>query len=295
MVRTTEVKGDLIPYQAGVVIVTPLDTNGKRKKSEAVATQKDFLQSTQIVESRTSEELPNGNGSDKPFMTQKLYTLTVIANTYDPRFHACVAGRLESQVEANATTTIVPKEWSAEPQRVGDSPYTYEIAFGTTAASGVSYTPAADADGEIEVMVQDTYGNWLEDISNSTTTTVLAKGNFKYDSATNILSVSSDYNNVPLRGIVYVVCANGAMKTTNDEMLKAPQFHIAVFGYARSASSEEAYPRTTYLKKATYNGDITDPATQKSISNPLTYTFQSAPVPEGTKVFEEIIEQLPSA
>ena len=43
----TSVMGDYVPYEAGVVIITPLDKNGVPDKSRAIATQRDFLQSTQ--------------------------------------------------------------------------------------------------------------------------------------------------------------------------------------------------------------------------------------------------------
>ena len=39
----------------------------------------------------------------------------------------------------------------------------------------------------------------------------------------------------------------------------------------------------------------TDTTTQKSINNPLTYNFTSAPVPKGVKVFKEYIEALSTA
>ena len=51
----TSVMGDYVPYEAGVVIITPLDKNGVPDKSRAIATQRDFLQSTQTSETRTMD------------------------------------------------------------------------------------------------------------------------------------------------------------------------------------------------------------------------------------------------
>ena len=55
----TSVMGDYVPYEAGVVILTPFDKNGVADKDAQIATHHDFLQSTQTSETRTSETLPN--------------------------------------------------------------------------------------------------------------------------------------------------------------------------------------------------------------------------------------------
>ena len=288
----TSVMGDFVPYEAGVVIITPLDKNGVPDKSRAVATQRDFLQSTQTSETRTMETLANGNGNDKPFATGAQFKIAVIANVYDPRFHALAANRTVTEMTAGATANVARRETTIVPLKVGTTaPYTYEVAFGTT--SGCEYTPAADADGDYDIMVQDGFGNFLENGGASVTT--LEVGIFEYDPDTKKMSFSSDYDEIPLRCVLYEVMPYGGMKIENNEQLSTPLFRVEVFGYAKSAESEEVYPRTTIIERATYDGDITDTTTQKSINNPLTYNFTSAPVPKGVKVFKEYIEALSTA
>ena len=290
----TSVMGDYVPYEAGVVIITPLDKNGVPDKSRAIATQRDFLQSTQTSETRTMETLANGNGNDKPFATGAQFKIAIISNVYDPRFHALAANRTITEMAVGDTANVARRETTIVPLKVGSTaPYTYEVAFGTTSAGGVAETPAMDADGDYGIMVQDRFGNFLENGGAAATT--LKVGIFKYDSGTKKMSFSSDYNNIPLRCVFYEVMPYGGMKIENNEQLSTPLFRVEVFGYAKSAESEEVYPRTTIIERATYDGDITDTTTQKSINNPLTYNFTSAPVPKGVKVFKEYIEALSTA
>ena len=137
----TSVMGDYVPYEAGVVIITPLDKNGVPDKSRAVATQRDFLQSTQTSETRTMETLANGNGNDKPFATGAQFKIAVISNVYDPRFHALAANRTITEMAVGDTANVARRETTIVPLKVGGTaPYTYEVAFGTT--GGVAETPA---------------------------------------------------------------------------------------------------------------------------------------------------------
>ena len=290
----TSVMGDYVPYEAGVVIITPLDKNGVPDKSKAVATQRDFLQSPQTSETRTMETLANGHGNDKPIATGAQFKIAVIANVSEPRFHALAANRTITELAVGDTANVARRETTIVPLKVGlTDPYTYEVAFGTTTAGGVTATPAMDADGDYDIMVQDGFGNFLENGGAAVTT--LEVGIFEYDSGTKIMSFSADYEEIPLRCVFYEVMPYGGMKIENNEQLSTPMFRVEVFGYAKSAESEEVYPRTTIIERATYDGDITDTTTQKSINNPLTYNFTSAPVPKGVKVFKEYIEALSTA
>ena len=288
----TSVMGDFVPYEAGVVILTPLDKNGTPDKSKAIATQRDFLQSTQTSETRTMETLANGNGNDKPFATGAQFKVAIVSNVYDPRFHALAANRTVTELAAGATANVSRQETTITPVKVGTTaPYTYEVAFGTT--GGVVDTPAADSDGDYDLMVQDGFGNFLENGGASVTT--LEVGIFEYDPDTKIMSFSSDYEDIALRCVFHKVMPYGGMLIENNEPLATPMFRVEVFGFAKSAESEEVYPRTTIIERATYDGDITDTTTQKSINNPLTYNFTSAPVPKGVKVYKEYIEALSTA
>ena len=287
----TSVMGDMIPYEAGVVILTPLDKNGVADKDAQVATKHDFLQSTQTSETRTSEALPNGNGKDKNFVTDSVHKIAVIANFYDPRFHALAADRTLSRLEAAVTANIMRREVTITPLKVGSTaPYTYEVAFGTTATGAVAQTPAVDADGDYNIMVQDGFGNFLENGGAAVTT--LETGVFEYDSGTKIMSFSSAYEAIPLRCIFYEVMPYGGMKLASKSVLKTPMFRVEVFGRVKSAANEDVYNRMTVIERATYDGDVTDPMTQKSINNPLTYNFTEAPVPAGVEGYQEYVEAL---
>lgn len=102
MAKTTTVRKDLIPYRAGVVVVTPLDANKRPDYTKSVATEYDFLTSTQTSVTRTTETLANGNGSDKEYITDETYNLAVVGNTFNPVFHGVVTGRIETLPEKNA-------------------------------------------------------------------------------------------------------------------------------------------------------------------------------------------------
>ena len=290
----TSVMGDLIPYDAGIVILTPLDKNGRKENDKAVFTGKDFIQTTQTVESITMETLPNGRGDDKDFQTKHQYTLTIVTGIYDLRFHAMAANRIVSAVSAGSTTDLQGVEVEITPIKVGSTaPYTYEVAFGTSAAGGVADTPAADADGVYDLKVQDTYGNFLENGGAAVTT--LEAGVFKYNSGTKIMSFSSDYKGIPLRCIFFKVPTYGGAKIVNDPVLKSKQFHVKVLGEVKSAATEDVYPLETLLKKCTYAADVSDPMGQRSINGTCTYVFKSAPVANGVSVYEQFVPALTTA
>lgn len=290
----TSVMGDLIPYDAGIVILTPLDKNGRQEISNAVFTGKDFIQTTQTVEAITMETLPNGRGDDKDFQTKHQYTLTIVTGIYDLRFHAMAANRIVSAVAAGSTTDLQGVEVEITPLKVGSTaPYTYEVAFGTTATGAVADTPAVNSDGVYDVKVQDTFGNFLENGGAAVTT--LEAGVFEYDSGTKIMSFSSDYEGIPLRCIFFKVPTYGGAKVVNNPVLKSKQFHVRVLGAVKSAANEDNYPLETLLKKCTYAADVSDPMGQRSINGTCTYVFKSAPVGKDVSVYEQFIPALTTA
>ena len=274
------IKRDLIPYRAGVVVVIPFSADGVLQRDKAVATEYDFLQSTQTTVTQTVETLPNGNGADKDFITSQTYQLQIVANTYDPVFHNLITNRIEDTAPA-----IVPTEITAHITKGGESePFTYGFTFTT------DYTaPVADIDGNYNFIIEDGYGNILKKVSGTTVT--LDETNYTYDSATKTLNFAAAYEGKDLRCIYYYTpVAEDTFAVKSNPILKTPEYRIEIYGKQKSADGDTVYNRTTILEKASYSGDVTDPTTQKSISNALTYTLKSAPVNPDVSVYHEYIE-----
>lgn len=270
--KTTTVRKDIIPYEAGVVILTPLDANKKPDYTRSVATQRDFLTSTQTSVTRTVETLANGNGSDKDFITDEVYNLTVVGNTYNPQFHAAVAGRIESE----PATELMPYEFSANVPGAAE----YEIQLGTGGV--VELEPAADADGKYNFIVEDSYGNVMA----ATKTAPEDAQHYQYDSATKALIFNEEAANMNVRVIMWVA-TDGGYKIESNPILTQPEYQIECFGISMSAGSDEKYRVVTKLLRATTTGDLSEQATQKSKSAPITYNFKSTPVPAGVSVYSQ--------
>lgn len=277
MAKTTTVRKDLIPYEAGVVVLTPLDENKRPQYEKSVATGYDFLTSTQTSVSHTTETLANGNGQDKDYVTDETYTLTVIGNTYNPVFHATVLNRIETLPEKHLMLTEAT--WNL-PNTVADGT-DLEITFGTS--GNIAVVPAADEDGNVNFIVEDSYGNNLVRVDAASK---LEKGTYFYDADSKALQFSEDYKGAMIR-IIYSYEDANAIVYTNDPILKQPEYMVQVFGLSQSASTSDTYKVVTTLKRATASGDVTDQITQKSKSAPITYTFTSTPVPSGVSVYSQ--------
>ena len=273
MGKTVTVRKDIIPYEAGVVILTPLDANKRPDYTKAVATERDFLTSTQTSVTRTVETLENGNGSNKDFITDETYNLVVVGNTYNPQFHAAVAGRIESEPE----TELVPHEFSFTLPQTAE---TYQITFG--ADQDITVEPAADADGNYNFIVEDTYGNVMTKVEEAPA----AGGEYQYDDTTKALIFNAADAGMNVRVIMYIATDGGYMIESNP-ILTQPEYQIECFGISMSAGTDEKYKVVTRLLRATTTGDISEQATQKSKSAPITYNFKSTPVPAGVSVYKQ--------
>lgn len=274
--RTTQVRKDLIPYNAGVVILTPLDANKKPMYERAVATQYDFLTSTQTSVSRTTETLANGNGQDKDFTIDERYTVTVVGNTFNPVFHGVATGRIETL----PTRELVPEQitFNLAPT-VSDPGGNLEITFGV--GKDFEQVPAADADGQFNFIVEDSYGNVLTRMDSP------VFGAYSYDSDTKALQFSKEYVNAEIR-VIYWREDLDTIRYDSNPILSQPEYQLQAFGITTSASTDQKYRVITTIKRCTATGDITDQTTQKSKSAPITYTFQSTPVPEGVSSYSQV-------
>lgn len=273
--KTTTVRKDIIPYRAGCVILTPLDANKKPDYSRSVATGWDFLTSTQTSVTRNAEDLANGNGQDKSYPLDEVYTVTVVTNVYNPVFHGVVTGRIETLPDK----TLVPTEISHSlPDTLGEGD-NLTITFGES--GDYPTVPAPDAEGKYSFVVEDSYGNVLTMLDTP------EKGAYSFDPDTKTLSFSEDYKGALIRVIYYYEDAN-TIRYDSNPIIQEPEYLIQMYGQSQSASTGDTYKVVTILQRATASGDITDQTTQKSKSAPITYTFTSAPVPAGTSVYSQI-------
>lgn len=260
-----KVRDDLIPLKAGIVRLTPLDANGNPIYAEAITTKRQFLTSTQITTTRTSETLPNGNGSDKDFPTDERHTLALVTQTYDPKFHAMLSGSetVTSPAPILHDTTVVPDDTGA-----------------FTFTKDIPVAAPNDPDSKIWLEIRDAYGNLLTETSETTVTDT----NYKYDADTKTLTFATSLANVAL-SCVYYVAGTGGDAYQSSPILKNKQFQVEVFGEMQSADYGDITQYYARMPRATVSGDIPRVTSQKSISAAITYNFQSAPVPQGMSAF----------
>lgn len=274
MAKTSTIRKDPIPYLAGVARLVPLDENMNPDYAHSVATNHDFVQSTQIVESREMETLDNGNGANKDFPTSTTFTATITTNNENILFHNLAAGRIEEL----PNSVLVPNEFEWTLPKTLDTGDTLEITFGENGDHNV--LPAADREGNYHFTVFDAYGNALVPRDQ------LENGAYKYDATTHALQFSDDYKGQRMR-IIYDYAAANALEYRNDPILKNREFRLELYGLVQSTSTGDVYRIIEILERCAYTGDIADQTLQISKSAPLTYTFASTPVPEGVSVYKK--------
>ena len=272
MAKTTVIRKDILPYKAGVVRLIPLDENMTPDYGHAVATNHDFLQSTQIVESREMETLENGNGTNKDYPTSVTYTATIISNIDNVLFHNLAAGRIEEL----PASVLVPDEFEWTLPKTVPTDGNLEITFGP--GENHETLPAADRDGNYHFTVSDSYGNVLvprEQVEN---------GAYRYDETTHALQFSDDYVGQKIR-VIYDYAGANALVYRNDPILKNREFRLEIYGLVQSASTGDVYKIVQILERCAVTGDISDQTTQMSKSAAITYTFATTPMPEGMSVY----------
>lgn len=272
MAKTTVIRKDILPYRAGVVRLIPLDENMTPDYAHAVATNHDFLQSTQIVESREMETLENGNGTSKDYPTSVTYTATIISNIDNVLFHNLAAGRIEELPES----VLVPDEFEWTLPKTIPTDGTLKITFGE---DGDHKTlPAADKEGNYHFTIEDSYGNVLVPRDQ------LENGAYKYDGTTHELQFSDDYVGQKIR-VIYDYAGANALVYRNDPVLKNREFRLEIYGLVQSSSTGDVYKVVQILERCAVTGDISDQTTQISKSAAITYSFATTPMPEGKSVY----------
>lgn len=259
---TVNVPNDLIPAKAGVVRVTPYNKDGTKALDKAYTTKRNFLTSTQVTITRTSETLPNGNGADKDYPTDEKYNLAVITQTYDPKFHSIISGR-------SAVATVLPILYDTSVVVPAE---TYEV--------NLTDKPPVSAHGSEEpvIEVRDVYGNLL------TKETSPAEGKYKYDPDTKKLTFDASAEGKTFSLVYYVDGSSGEAYESSD-IITNPEFMIEVFAEVQSAETGAIENYYAKIEKAVVSGDLPHVMSQKSINNAITYNFSSAPVAKGVKPF----------
>lgn len=268
--KMSPISNQLLPYEAGLVRLTPLDANKQPMYERAVVTPWEYLTSTQWGISSTSETVANGNGQDGEFITSKSYTLTVNGNVFSPIFHGVAAGLIETFQD----TALMPEQitWTLGSEA---SP---TITFG--ASKNVAKEPAKDEKGNYHFVVQDNKGNVLTKTSNA------ELGTFVYDEDTKTMKFSDDYKNMTMT-ITFDYSDTNVVEYSADPVLRNPEFLVETYGLVQDASTGETFRVYRSLLRAKISGDLNSQAMQKERSAGLTYTFVSSPVPKGVSPFIE--------
>lgn len=270
--KTTTVTKSLIPYEAGVTIITPLDKNHRLLLTRAVATQYNYVASTQTSVTKTTEEVENGNGQNKTFVTAETYNFTLNVNALNIVFHNTVAGRIETLPDK----TLVFDEFTWFLPETVPTETGLQITFGTSGDHAVE--PAARADGSYFFIVEDSYGNPL--VRRDTP----EHGAYAWDPDTKALSFSEDYKGMPIR-VIYEYSDTNSIRYDSNPILSQPEFQIDVFGITVDAETDQKFKVHERILRASYSGDLSSMPTQKSRAATLAYTFASTPVPSGTSVY----------
>lgn len=267
-----KVRDDIIPLRAGIVRLTPLDANLAPDYSKAITTNRNYLTSTQVTVSRTSESLANGNGQDKEMPTDETFTLALITNSYNPDFHATASG-----LEVVADEQIIPvlRDNTITVTKTLET-YTYVFPEDENA-------PVASPDGKYHFEIRDSFGNLFKDITDGDEE-VLGEGNYQYDPDTKTLTFAAQYENVSFK-CVYYIAATGSKAYQAPTTLKTATFQVEVMGEVQSADSGEHIRYYAKMARAVISGDLPNIMTQKSLTNSMTYTFKTSPVPEGMTAF----------
>lgn len=272
MAKTTTVTKSLIPYEAGVTIITPLDKNHRPMLERAVATQYNYVASTQVVVTKTTEELENGNGQNKTMVTAETYNFTLNVNALNIVFHNTVAGRIETLPEK----TLVLDEFTWFLPDTVPTDGDLSITFGADKDHKVE--PAAREDGEFFFVVEDSYGNPL--VRRDTP----ENGAYAWDKDTKKLSFSDEYAGAAIR-VIYEYADSNSIRYDSNPLLSQPEYQIDVFGITTDAETDQKFKVHERILRASYSGDLSGMPTQKSRAATIAYTFASTPVPSGSSVY----------
>lgn len=272
MAKTTTVPNTLIPYQAGVAIVTLLDANHRPMYQRSVATPFNYVASTQTTVTRTTEEIENGNGQNKTVVNDETYTFVINMNAFSTIFHNTITNSIET-LPARA---LVLDEFTWNLPATSSSGLS--ITFGEDGDIPDKADPAPHDDGEYWFVVMDAYGNPL--VRRDTP----ENGAYAWDPDTKSLTFSDDYLGAEIR-VIYEYASTNTIRYESNPILSQPEFQIDTYGITSDANSDRKVKRHERILRASPSGDLSNMPTQKSRATTISYTFQSNPVPSGTSVY----------
>lgn len=273
--KTTKIRKDILPFKPVAVELAPLDDNMMPIFTQAVLTDPSFLNSVQFSTSETTEQIQTSDGTTIDIPNGRNYTATVVVNAYNPVFHNFVAGNLEYIPDETLMSDIFTHRL---PATVGENETYLQITFGPNKDKEV--VPAPDENGNYNFVVEDSYGNPLVRMDKP------QFGAYSYDVEANALQFSTEYANAQIR-VKYNYIEKDALVYKSDPILKNRLFRLSAIGIDRSAVGGATYKREAILECVYRTGDLTDLPYQSSANSPITYTFSSAPVPNGVSIYTE--------
>lgn len=258
---------DMIPYRAGIVRITPLDSNFNPVYENSYTTARDFLTSTQRSTSLSYSTLYNSNGDGYDYITQRRENLTLTTQIFDPRFDAIISGKklVKSTVQSIKDIEIVLPAGS-----------TYYAFLDET------YYPVESPDGSVHLEIRDASGTKY-----NKTNANPDSAQYVYMPQTHTIEFSKeDYDRI--LSCVYYVNVESQEAYNPNPLLDNDVFMVEAYGEMQSASNGQKQVCYTCIKRATMSGELTGVTRQKSISNQISYTFVSAPIRRGDSVCTEL-------
>lgn len=262
---------DMIPYRAGIVRITPLDSNSNPLYDKSYTTARDFLTSTQRSTSYSYETFHTSNGDACDYITQRRENITLTTQIYDPRFDALVSGKesVGSSIQSIKDVEIVLSNGS------------FQYIF-----TDPDFYPVASPDGKIRLEIRDPAGNKYTETSSSP-----SSGQYRYNSSTHTIEFSES-EEVKSFYCVYNVDVPIQESYEDSNIIKNQLFMIEAYGEMQSASNGAKQACYTCIKKASISSELTGITRQKSISNAISYTFSSAPYKRGQSPCIELFSNL---
>lgn len=244
---------DMIPYRAGIVRITPLDSSFNPILSQTYTTQRDFLTSTKRSTTYGYDTSYNINGEPSDYISSKRENLEVTTQIFDPQFDALVSNKssivYDSPRLADITIVLNP----------GKTEYTL---------SEFDRSPS-DLDS---IEVRDSYGKALR-LNQALTN----ENDFYYDQATRTFSF------YPMNTYRIFHCSYHCHEPVQEvyasnPIVKNNVFMLEAFGEMMVASNGIKQGYYTLIPRATINGDITGGTRKKGVDASITYNFSSTQV-----------------
>lgn len=262
---------DLIPYRAGIVRVTPLDSNFNPIYDKSYTTDRDFLTSTQRSTSYSYETFYNSNGDPTDYISQRRENLTLTTQIRDPRFEALISGK---ELAIQPIPFLVDLSFYVDPH---SSYYQFQ---------NPSSYPNESNDKHIHIEIRDVFGNRYVESSSPR-----SENEFKYDQAQHRIEFFPT-DSTRLLHCSYYTVGSEQESYEHESIIKNNVFMVEAYGEVQSASSGEKQACYTCIKSCTLSGELSGLALQKSINNSISYTFASYPFKRGESPCTEIFGKL---